>query len=257
MDAVPCQPMVFAWCDYWSTTLKELDPVEACSGQQIEDRGSLSWTDINRMSHDLTARHTTLLQHLTILNIRPTNLDMPSATQNPQSTNAYLVGGGIASLAAAAFLIHDANVPAAQVHILESSTLTGGSMDGAGSPETGYILRGGRMLNFSYRCLYDLLSTIPSLTDPKITVMDEINMFNAVQGNRTHANARIVKGPGEYSDARPRLADATDFGLSVTDRMNLLEITEKGEKRLGRLKIEECFSDTFFHTNFWIMWATM
>jgi oleate hydratase len=176
---------------------------------------------------------------------------------DPRSTHAYLVGGGIASLAAAASLIHDANIPAAQVHILESSTLTGGSMDGAGSPETGYILRGGRMLNFSYRCLYELLSTIPSLTDPKITVMDEINMFNAVQGNRTHANARIVKGPGEYSDARPRLADASDFGLSVTDRMNLLEMTEKSEKRLGRLKIEECFSEAFFHTNFWIMWATM
>lgn len=176
---------------------------------------------------------------------------------DPRSTNAYLVGGGIASLAAAAYLIHDANIPAAQVHILESSTLTGGSMDGAGSPETGYTLRGGRMLNFSYRCLYDLLSTIPSLTNPKVTVMDEINKFNAVQGNKTHANARIVKAPKEHTDGRPRLADASDFGLSVIDRANLLKMTVEGEKRLGRMKIEECFSDAFFHTNFWIMWATM
>jgi oleate hydratase len=176
---------------------------------------------------------------------------------DPQSTHAYLVGGGIASLAAAAYLIHDANVPAAQVHILESSTLPGGSMDGAGSPETGYTLRGGRMLNFSYRCLYDLLSTIPSLTNPKVTVMDEINKFNAVQGNKTHANARIVKAPKEHTDGRPTLADASDFGLSVIDRANLLKMTVEGEKRLGRMKIEECFSDAFFHTNFWIMWATM
>ena len=176
---------------------------------------------------------------------------------DPRSTNAYLVGGGIASLAAAAYLIHDANVPAAQVHILESSPLTGGSMDGAGSPETGYILRGGRMLNFSYRCLYDLLSTIPSLTDPKLTVMDEINMFNAVQGNKTHANARIVKLPRAFPDAKPILADASDFGLSVIDRANLLKLTAEGEQRLGRMKIEECFSDAFFHSNFWIMWATM
>lgn len=176
---------------------------------------------------------------------------------DPRRTNAYLVGGGIASLAAAAYLIHDAHVPAAQVHILESSPLTGGSMDGAGSPETGYILRGGRMLNFSYRCLYDLLSTIPSLTDPKVTVMDEINMFNAVQGNKTHANARIVKAPRGYTDGRPRLADTSDFGLSVIDRANLFKLTVEGEKRLGRMKIEECFSDAFFHTNFWIMWATM
>jgi oleate hydratase len=176
---------------------------------------------------------------------------------DPRSTNAYLVGGGIASLAAAAYLIHDANVPATQVHILESSALTGGSMDGAGSPETGYILRGGRMLNFSYRCLYDLLSTIPSLTNPKATVMDEINMFNAVAGNKTHANARIVKAPREYTDARPRLANASDFGLSVSDRVNLLRVTTDHEEKLGRMRIEECFSDAFFKSNFWIMWATM
>ena len=176
---------------------------------------------------------------------------------NPRSTHAYLVGGGIASLAAACYLVNDANLPPAQVHILESSPLTGGSMDGAGSPDTGYSLRGGRMLNFTYRNLYDLLDTIPSLTDPKITVMDEINMFNAVKGNKTHANARIVRMPKEYKDARPRLADATDFGLSPTDRANLLKLTVEHEKRLGRMKIEECFSDAFFHSHFWIMWATM
>jgi oleate hydratase len=176
---------------------------------------------------------------------------------DPRSTHAYLVGGGIASLAAAALLINDANIPAAQVHILESSRLTGGSMDGAGSPETGYILRGGRMLNFTYRCLYDLLSTIPSLKDPKVTVMDEINAFNAVQGNKTHANARIVKAPKEHADGGPKVEDASDFGLSLSDRANLLKITAEGEKKLTKMKIQDCFSEAFFHTNFWIMWATM
>ena len=201
------------------------------------------------------AQHTPTAPHHT--NFSPYESRHGFRDPDPRSTNAYLVGGGIASLAAAAYLIHDANVPAAQVHILESSPLTGGSMDGAGSPETGYILRGGRMLNFSYLCLYDLLSTIPSLTDPKLTVMDEINMFNAVQGNKTHANARIVKLPRTFPDARPILADASDFGLSITDRANLLKLTAESEQRLGRMKIEECFSDAFFYSNFWIMWATM
>ena len=90
------------------------------------------------------------------------------------------------------------------------------------------------MLNFGYRCPYDLLSTMPSLMDPKITVMDEINIFNAVQGNQTHANARIVKAPGEYSSTKPRQANTSNFGLRVTDRMSLLEMMEKGEERLGR-----------------------
>ena len=87
-----------------------------------------------------------------------------------EEINAYLVGGGIASLAAAVYLIHDAKVPANQIHILESGPLPGGSMDGAGNAETGYTLRGGRMLNFSYFCTYDLLSKVPSLSDPSKTV---------------------------------------------------------------------------------------
>jgi oleate hydratase len=48
------------------------------------------------------------------------------------------------------------------------------------------------MLNFSYLCLYDLLGRIPSLTDPAKTVMDEINEFNALSENKTHACARLV-----------------------------------------------------------------
>ena len=176
---------------------------------------------------------------------------------NPKETHAYLVGGGIASLAAAAYLIHDAQVPAAQIHILEASTQSGGSLDGSGDPATGYIVRGGRMLNFSYRCLYDLLSTIPSLTDPSITVMEEIKSFNAVPGNKTHANARIVRSPVPGNSARPVLADVRDFGLGKTHRLKLMEMFVESEKRLGRKTIAECFDDRFFQTNFWYMWATM
>ena len=193
-----------------------------------------------------------------------------SPHRDPEKTNAYLVGGGIASLAAAAFLLHDAKVPASQIHILESSPVAGGSMDGAGSPETGYIMRGGRMLNFSYRCLYDLLATIPSLKDSKITVMDEISMFNVVEGNKTHANARLVE---ETRDATrpangnhpaledptllPSIVDVKDYGLSVKDREDLVRMMLEGEKRLERMKIDAYFQEEFFHTNFWLMWATM
>ena len=79
-----------------------------------------------------------------------TNSRAAKPTRDPKKTNAYLVGGGIASLAAAVHLIQDANVPASQIHILESGPVPGGSMDGAGNSESGYILRGGRMLNFRF-----------------------------------------------------------------------------------------------------------
>lgn len=177
--------------------------------------------------------------------------------RNPKETNAYLVGGGIASLAAAALLIRDAHVPGPQIHILESSKISGGSMDGAGNPDTGYILRGGRMLNSSYVCLYDLLGSIPSLKDNKVSVMDEIKAFNAIKGNKTHANGRLITRQAEYPGMKPGIADATDFELSVADRLALMKLTTERESTLGSMRIQDLFSNDFFTTNFWFMFATM
>ena len=76
----------------------------------------------------------------------------------------HFVGGGIGSLAAAAFMIRDGKVPGASISILEQSPIMGGSLDGAGNPEAGYSLRGGRMLTTdNYECTWDLYKTIPSL----------------------------------------------------------------------------------------------
>ncbi|MGA8053284.1 MAG: oleate hydratase, partial [Burkholderiales bacterium] len=70
-------------------------------------------------------------------------------TNAREATKAYLVGGGIASLAAAAYLIRDGRVPGKNIHILEESRL-GGSLDASGSPEQGYSIRGTRMYGAAY-----------------------------------------------------------------------------------------------------------
>jgi oleate hydratase len=61
-------------------------------------------------------------------------------------SKAYLVGGGIGSLAAAAFMIRDGSLPGENISILEAAPIMGGSLDGAGDPAAGYSMRGGRML---------------------------------------------------------------------------------------------------------------
>ncbi len=174
-------------------------------------------------------------------------------TRKPEETNAYLVGGGIASLAAAVHLIQDAHVPASQIHILESGPVPGGSMDGAGNAEKGYVLRGGRMLNFSYLCTYDLLSKVPSLTDPDKTVKEEIDEFNAVPGNKTNAHARLV-AKGEKG---PEILNVKHMGLKTKEREDLLMVAAESEQSLGTKRIDECFSKEFFETKFWYMWDTM
>ncbi|MEH2265438.1 oleate hydratase [Nostoc sp.] len=48
-------------------------------------------------------------------------------------SNAYLLGGGIGSLAAAAFMIRDGGISGGNIFILEAKPLLGGSMDGGGN----------------------------------------------------------------------------------------------------------------------------
>lgn len=68
---------------------------------------------------------------------------------------AYLVGGGIGSLAAAAFMIRDGGMSGENITIYEMLPVLGGSLDGAGDSEAGYSMRGGRMLTTdNYECTW-------------------------------------------------------------------------------------------------------
>ena len=49
-------------------------------------------------------------------------------------SKAYLLGGGIGSLAAAAFMIRDGGFSGGNIFVLEAKPLLGGSLDGAGEP---------------------------------------------------------------------------------------------------------------------------
>lgn len=97
------------------------------------------------------------------------------------STNskAWLVGGGIGSLAAAGFMLRDGSVPGENISILEAGHFMGGSLDGAGDPAAGYSMRGGRMLTTdNYERTRDLYKSIPSLnnegkTDQGVRVIHE------------------------------------------------------------------------------------
>jgi len=107
------------------------------------------------------------------------------------NSKAYLVGGGIGSLAAAAFMIRDGSLPGGNISILEAAPVMGGSLDGAGDPDGGYSLRGGRMLTTdNYECTWDLFKTIPSLNREGKTVFDETVEFN--ERHKSNEMARLV-----------------------------------------------------------------
>ena len=60
-------------------------------------------------------------------------------SRNYGDKQVYLVGGGLASMAAAAYLVRDANFDGHNIHILESMDVLGGSNDGAGSVQQGFL----------------------------------------------------------------------------------------------------------------------
>lgn len=169
---------------------------------------------------------------------------------DPSNAKVYLVGGGIASLAAASFLVRDAGVTAANIHIIEQLPIAGGSMDGAPAPtpEGGYVTRGGRMFEDEhYVCLWNLLETIPTLDDPKTSVRAEFVAFNAE--NPTHANARIILRDGT-------IADASELGLDARDRIDLTRLLALPEHIIGARRIDDFFQPHFFESNFWCLWRT-
>jgi oleate hydratase len=182
---------------------------------------------------------------MTIRASQSASAEVPHRARVSDNVKAYLVGGGIASLAAAAFLIRDGHVLGRNITILEASDRLGGSLDGAGSPETGYVVRGGRMLESQYRCTYDLFSSIPTL-DERQTVTQEIVEWNELL--KTGSKSRLVRAG--------RRLDSPAFGLGEKHILTLERLAIEPEALLGASSIQDHFDAAFFETNFWLMWCT-
>src|SRR3989338_4137597 len=159
---------------------------------------------------------------------------------------AYIVGGGIAGLASAVYLIRDAGFTGNNITIFDQSNVSGGALDGSGTAENGYLIRGGRMHEEHCACTWDMLSAIPALHDPERTVTQEIFEFN--KQVVSCARARLLRGGKKI--------DVSSFGLSKRDVLDLLRLNVASEEQLGARQIDEWFAQEFFDTVFWQLWAT-
>ncbi|MEI9965286.1 MAG: oleate hydratase [Caulobacteraceae bacterium] len=168
-------------------------------------------------------------------------MSKPDHTQ----TRAHLIGGGIASMAAAAILIRDGDLLGRNITIYEAQDRLGGSLDGSGDPEHGYMVRGGRMIERKYLCTYDLFGSIPTL-DGTQTVTQEIFQWNETM--RTDSKARLVRAGHKI--------DAPEFGLTERQILTIEKLVLEPEAMLGDSRICDHFDEAFFRTNFWMMWGT-
>ena len=160
---------------------------------------------------------------------------------------AHIVGGGFGGLAAAALLIRNANVPGQDITIYEAEDKLGGGYFLDGDPASGYNLPGS-VFDKEFRCAFDLLATIPTLADPKISVREQFFTFNDDHpfNDQTHILDRdrnIVHGP--------------HFGLGLWDAPRPCAALADARSVLDGRRIEEFFSADFFKTEFWLLWSTI
>lgn len=167
--------------------------------------------------------------------------------ENQKNAKVYLIGSGIASLAAAVYLEKDTAVASKNIIILEKDQILGGALDGAGDPDKGFVVRGGRMHEKHYECYWELLSHIPSLEDPEVSIRDESFEFN--ERFVSKGQARLLKDGKKM--------DVSSYGLNFAQKTDLLKLTFASEESLGNKRIEDWFDKDFFETKFWYIWTSM
>ncbi len=175
--------------------------------------------------------------------------NLPLPTPGIENRKAYIVGSGVGGLAAAFYLIRDAHMPAENITILESLHVAGGALDGAGNAEDGFIVRGGREMNWNYDNFWDIFQDVPALELPEgYSVLDEYRMVNDADPN--WSKARLMHKQGQVKDF-------SDFGLTKSQQWELVRLLLKRKDELDDVTIEQYFSQGFLESNFWAFWRTM
>lgn len=169
--------------------------------------------------------------------------------QSYENSKIYIVGSGIAGMSAAYYFIRDGHVPGKNIIFLDQLSIEGGSLDGAGNAEEGYIIRGGREMDMTYENLWDIFQDIPALELPApYSVLDEYRLINDNDPN--YSKARLIHNKGE-------IQDFSKFGLEKKDQLAIVKLLLKKKEELDDLSIEDYFAESFLNSNFWFFWRSM
>ncbi len=165
-----------------------------------------------------------------------------------KNQHAHIIGGGIAGLSAAAFLVTDAGMPAENVTIYDTLPLMGGSMDAYGNAVTGYTSRGERELESYMECLWYLCSKIPSIQTPGLTILDETHQANIREPIYSHF--RLMENQGQlYNYCGPL--------MSVEDARKMQQLALTPECEIEMKTAADWFSTEFTKSVFWLCWSSM
>ena len=174
----------------------------------------------------------------------------PRKPEGVEHKHAYLVGAGLASLAAAGFLVRDGQMPGENITILEASDIAGGALDGVEDPHRdGFLIRGGREMENHFECLWDLFHSVPSLETEGASVLDEFYWLNKDDPNYSLMRATRNRGEDGGTDGK--------FDLSLKAQKDLLDLFMSRDEDLYDKRINDVMGREFFDSTFWLYWRTM
>lgn len=173
----------------------------------------------------------------------------PKKPEGVDRKSAYLVGSGLGSLAAAAFLVRDGQMKGEHIHILEALKLPGGSCDAVNAPGRGFVMRGGREMDNHFECLWDLFHSIPSIETEGVSVLDEYYWLNKEDPNYSLCRATQNRGEDAHTDGK--------FALSDKASMEIMKLFFTPDEELYDKTIDDVFDEEFYQSNFWLYWQTM
>lgn len=173
----------------------------------------------------------------------------PEKPVNADKTSAYIIGTGLAGLAAAFYLVRDGQVKGEKIHLLEKLDLAGGSCDGRKDITKGFYMRGGREMDNHFECMWDMFRDVPSIETPSISVLDEYYWLNKHDPNYSLCRATINKGKDAHTDKK--------FTLDKESALALPKLFITPDKDLEDKRINEVLPPSFWDTNFWLYWQTM
>ena len=173
----------------------------------------------------------------------------PQKPQGVDEKAAYLIGSGLAALAAACYLVRDGQMAGERIHILEKDPIPGGACDGYQYTDIGYVMRGGREMDNHFECMWDLFRSIPSIETEGVSVLDEYYWLNKADPNYSLCRATEKQGQDAHTDKK--------FGLSDKAAMEIMKLFFTPDEELYNKRIDEIFDHEVLDSNFWLYWRTM
>ena len=180
------------------------------------------------------------------------NYEAFARPQKPQGVDekaAYLIGSGLAALAAACYLVRDGQMAGERIHILEKDPIPGGACDGYQYTDIGYVMRGGREMDNHFECMWDLFRSIPSIETEGVSVLDEYYWLNKADPNYSLCRATEKQGQDAHTDKK--------FGLSDKAAMEIMKLFFTPDEELYNKRIDEIFDHEVLDSNFWLYWRAM